>query len=219
MPIEPFYNLFHQWGPSEELPIKQLRLKCITLLALAFMLRPSDVAPKGVMFNKETNSEERLILGMDQVIFEEDGKLTIKFWGIKNDTSREGFESTIPPSTDILVDPVFTLRTYLACTCHLRRPQGDPPKEPVFIALSSPYSAISAGTIANILSDAIQAAGLQGRGYSAKSFRPTGATRSVAAGIKPELIMQIGRWKTKEVFFNNYVHKVVPDNFTDVIVQ
>ena len=219
MPVEPFHDLFLQWGENCGLSVKQLRLKCITLLSLAFMLRPSDIAPKGVLFDATSCADERLILGMDQVIFEPDGKLTIKFLGIKNDTSREGFEATIPPAANALCDPIITLKTYIDRTQSMRQPQGRSEKLPVFLGLSKPYRAISASTVANILSEAIDLAGLQGHGFSAKSFRPTGATKCVAAGILlTELIMQVGRWKTKEVFFNNYVHKVVPDSFTDIII-
>ena len=51
MPIAPFRQLFLSWEPNDELPIKQLHLKSITLLALTLMLRPSDIAPKSVTYN------------------------------------------------------------------------------------------------------------------------------------------------------------------------
>ena len=218
MPVQPFYDLFSSWGDNELLSIKCLRLKCISLLALTFMLRPSDIAPKGLLFDPESESYEHFMLCTDQIVFEQDGRLTIKFLGIKNDTSREGFEATIPPSSDDIVDPVKTLSVYMQRTNDVRRCQGNPPRKPVFLGLTRPHSAIRASTVGNILAEAISRAGLQNQGYSAKSFRPTGATRSVAAGIMPELIMQVGRWKTKEVFFNNYVHKVIPSTFSDVIL-
>ena len=59
---------------------------------------------------------------------------------------------------------------------------------------------------------------MDNQGFSAKSFRPTGATRSIAAGVIPEIIMKVGRWVTKGAFLNNYVHKVAPASFTGNIV-
>ena len=43
MPIEPFRDLFRRWPENEHLDIRRLRIKTLTLLALACMLRPSDV--------------------------------------------------------------------------------------------------------------------------------------------------------------------------------
>ena len=57
-------------------------------------------------------------------------------------------------------------------------------------------------------------AGLGDQGFTAKSFRPTGATIAVSQGILPETVMKIGRWKTKEVFLNHYVYGQVPSGFT-----
>ena len=215
MPIEPFFKLFESWGGNRTLCTEKLRLKSITLLALCMMLRPSDIAPKAVYFDKLTLTEQKLILCIDQVVFEQDGKLTIKFLGIKNDTSRDGFDVTIPPASNPVVDPVLALKDYIFRTDTHR----SSPKSPVFLQLCKPFGAISAATVSKILSQAIKMAGLHGQGYTAKSFRPTGASMSVAAGVLPETVMQIGRWKTKEVFFNHYVHKIVPQSFSDNLVN
>ena len=50
MPIQAFRNLFHHMGPNEQLSISDLRMKTITLMALVFMTRPSDLAPKAHRF-------------------------------------------------------------------------------------------------------------------------------------------------------------------------
>ena len=64
---------------------------------------------------------------------------------------------------------------------------------PVFLTLYKPY----ASTVAKILNDAIVLAGLSRDQFSAKSFRPTGATRAVEQNFDPDLVMQTGRWKTR----------------------
>jgi hypothetical protein len=53
MPIQPFVSMFESWESNEFLPLKRLRLKAITLLALSVMGRPSDLAPKGVLFFRQ----------------------------------------------------------------------------------------------------------------------------------------------------------------------
>ena len=44
-------------------------------------------------------------------------------------------------------------------------------------------------------------AGLGEQGFSAKSFRPTGATSAIEQRVNPEVIRKVGRWKNSEVFF------------------
>ena len=170
MPVQPFHQLFQEWPDNAELDIKRLRLKTLTLLSLVFMARPSDFAPKGRVFIVDSLSPESMVFNDSQVTFNEDGSMTINFFGIKNDTNRGGFEVRIPGSDDPKLN---------------RHPQA-----------------------------AIQAAKLGGQGYSAKSFRPTGASVAVSSDCPPNTAMQIGRWKTNEVFYAHYVYPRAPQDYT-----
>ena len=69
------------------------------------------------------------------------------------------------------------------------------------------------------LDSAINMAGLSNQGYSAKCFRPTGATYAIQLGYDPEIIMRVGRWKTRSVFFEHYVHSQVPSDYTSALLQ
>ena len=176
MPVQPFMQLFRSWQSSKELPISSLRIKTITLLALSIMLRPSDIAPNGVSFDPESSTTHPLLFSTKDIVSNEDGSLTITFLGIKNDYHREGFQVHLQPGEDNHTDPVSTLLTYIDRTSLLRREvQGDP----VFLTLSKPFKALSSQGVAQVLSRAIKLAGLDGRGFTAKSFRPTGATVAV----------------------------------------
>ena len=102
-----------------------------------------------------------------------DNSLTIFFFGIKNDTSRSGFEVNIPPNLDdIIMDPVSCLREYIGRTAAVRPTDT----KPLLLTLNPPYKAISSNTISNILDEVISLAGLADKGFKAKSFRPTRAT-------------------------------------------
>lgn len=140
--------------------------------------------------------------------------MTITFFGIKNDTSRTGFEVRVPSSKDHKTDPVSALKVYLDRTKHMTSPSG-----PVFLSLNSPFTAISADTVSKILSNAICLAGLGDKGYTAKCFRPTAANAAIQAGVDPDTAMYIGRWKTKEVFFNHYVYPLAPAGYTDNVQE
>jgi len=103
---------------------------------------------------------------------------------------------------------------YVKATSHLTSESG-----PVFLSLNKPYSGIKAETVSKILLEAIDLVGLGGKGYKAKCFRPTAANAAVQSGCDPETAMYIGRWKTKEVFFNHYVFPLAPSKYTKGIMQ
>ena len=215
MPVSPFYQLFVSWPENDELSVKLLRLKCVTLMALVFMTRPSDLAPKAVQFDQDTFEAVPYVLSADHVTFREDGYLEVYFFGIKNDMDRSGFKVVVPPASIRKIDPGAALACYIHRTEEMRNGLED---RPLFVSLKKPYKAIQAGTISNILEESILLAGLAGQGFSAKSFRPTGATAAVNMGVDPRTAMQIGRWKTQEVFFEHYVFPRAPVSYTTNIL-
>ena len=212
MDSEKFTKVFKLWN-NETIEIKNLRLKCITLLALVVMLRPSDIAPQSVIVDGSGEVRD-MQFTVDQLNFKADGSVAIAIHGNKNDTHRHGFVVDVTPASDVSICPVRTLRTYLQRTDKFRSSNG-----PVFISLRKPYGALSSSAIRQILNDAIETVGLSRNDFTAKSFRPTGATIAITEGFDPNVVQQIGRWKTSSVFFEHYVHSRVPINFTDKILK
>lgn len=210
MPIKPFMNLFESWGPNELLSIKQLRLKAITLLTLGVMARPSDLAPKSVLFTN--NTEHNIVLSTKHVSFNDDGSIDITLFGIKNDLDRKGFVVHLPPVTNKLLSVSDCLQVYIKRTSVHRLTLPD---NPLFISLTQPYAAIKANTVGDQLKQAISLAGLDGCGYSAKSFRPTAATTAINLGCHPDTVRKIGRWHSMDVFYEHYVHTKPPDTYLD----
>ena len=211
MPVSHFHDLFMNWSGNDALNLRSLRLKAITLLALTAMLRPSDIAPNARQMN--SNGECKVVFSVNQVLFS-NNDVKITFFGIKNDAARTGFEVQIPRSSNDKIDPVQTLQDYIARTESYRPADG-----PVFLTLRSPYKALEASSVAKVLEESISLAGLSGQGFSAKSFRPTGATSAIEQGISPEVVRKVGRWKNAEVFFEHYVHARTPDSFSDNVLQ
>ncbi len=178
MPVDAFQKLFSAWKPSSQLALDYLRLKTITLLALAAMLRPSDIAPKsGLKFTRKSVSSDR------------EGGLIIYLHGIKNDQDHDGFRIVLRPIPENKkLCPVESLIVYMSRTTV----QAGGIKGLVFVTLKRPYVAINANTVAKILNAAIQLAGLDPTQYSAKNFRPTGATMAITNGQNPEQICALG---------------------------
>ena len=199
LPIEPFNNMFEAWKENANLTLSDLRLKAITLLAFSLMLRPSDIAPKALFFDNLTGETKKFIFSTDMIEFTLDG-LKVCFLGIKNDAQRAGFQVFLPSNPNSKLDPVGTIKEYINRTEPYRSDRG------VFLSLNKPYKAISAASVSKILEKSISLVGLAGQGFSAKSFRPTGATRAIDGGIDPEIVRKMGRWKCTEVFREHYVH-------------
>ena len=154
-----------------------------------------------------------MLFTTDCVEFMSDKSARVTIFGAKNDTNRSGFQVLMPPHSNPKLDPVDSLRVYLHRTAQFR-----PPTRPVFLALNAPHNALTAVQIGQILNEAIRLAGLSGLGYSAKYFRPTGATLAVAAGIDPEVVRKAGRWKTAHVFYEHYVHSRTPAALTEATI-
>ena len=211
MPVKAFQDAFLKLGENSELSIATLRIKSIALLSLALMLRPSDVAPKGMRVD-ENLQVLKMEFKMNQLQFNDDGSLTVWLHGIKNDASRDGFQVCIPKGDIPKTDPISALKAYISRTSNFRAVDG-----PVFISLNKPYRAISSVTVAKDLEAAIRIAGIDNKKYSAKCFRPTGATTAIEAGCDPENVRSVGRWKNREVFQEHYVYPRVNKEFTDKI--
>ena len=91
-----------------------------------------------------------------------------------------------------------------------------PITKPAFLSLVRPFEAVSASTVSRVLQEAIYAAEKFGLapGHRPKDFRLTGATRAVQLGFDADDVQRLGRWKTRSVFMEHYIHGRVPAHFT-----
>lgn len=64
---------------------------------------------------------------------------------------------------------------------------------------------VSAQRISSILKSVIKDAGMDTSVITARCFRSGGATSGIKEGVQPDQLMKIGRWKSSDVFYNNYV--------------
>lgn len=204
LPIQLFMSMFRDWGHNDLLTLGRLRQKAITLLAFAAMCRPSDIAPTCGFKRK-------------QLLFKKDGSMVIQFFGTKTDSNRTGHEVLIKRGTEDIIDPVKTMKDYLSRTQPLVDADGD---SPVFLSLHAPYSALSAAAVADTLNKCIKEAGLDDSGFTARSFRPTGATAYyVTSGVEHHITRTLGRWKSEECFNGRYVYPLSAVSATDKMLN
>ncbi|KAK3759320.1 hypothetical protein RRG08_012255 [Elysia crispata] len=142
------------------------------------------------------------------------------YFGIKNDKNRKGFEllrirrDSFPDFASGTQLGVACLKSYLSITRSLAHDDG-----PTFLSLIPPHDGLSAAGVSDILRETIRDAGLDEKKFTPRSFRPTGASASIKAGNDPEVTRQIGRWRSREVFFNSYVYPLARDSFTDSLLS
>ena len=211
MPVQPFIELFVKWGSNDKLSLWALRLKAITLLSLTVMLRPSDIAPRSEQYDQGVWLNTCFC--RSALKFDSKGYLRMYFFGIKNDYDRDGFAVNVPVASDPLVCLVKAVQDYVVRTSDKVGAKGA-----VFVSLNKPYTPLSSGSIAAILNKSIQLVGLDGQGFTAKCFRPTGATKAIEAGIDADHVQVTGRWKSTETFRKHYVHANVPVSFSDKLL-
>ena len=97
---KPFEDLFIFWGPNSPLSTSQLRQKAVTLLALVYMARLSDLPPPPARSLTLSLVAQQLVSFMvDMVNYHDDGDLTRTLFATKNEANRSGFEIRTPSAT------------------------------------------------------------------------------------------------------------------------
>ena len=169
------------------------------------------MSPNAEFFDPVTSSKATFEFTVDDIVFADD-HMMVSFFGIKNDYLHRGNQVPVHRSSDPLVCPVRALHTYIDRT----KQWCSDTRKHVFLQLSGSHDGLSVSSIARVLSGAIKDAGLIG--YSAKDFRPTGATAAVKAGVHDAAVMRVGRWRSVAVFREHYVHYQTPADFTDMVL-
>ena len=109
------------------------------VVIISYVLRPSDVAPRSVIFDPKTGETRSHNFCRKQIKFLQDGSCQVTFLGIKNDTNRAGFIVKLPKHPSIHLDPVSCLALYLEKTGKY----GLTDEDAVFVSLQKPFKALS----------------------------------------------------------------------------
>lgn len=116
------------------------------------------------------------------------------------------------PASDKLMCPVQAFHQYQQSVAQ----HGFHSSRPVFLTLNKPVRGLSAAGVASVLNEALKLSGQSA--LSAKSFQPTGATLAVDAGVHPDAVRALGRWKNRDCFEFHYVHSRPAKSVTDSIL-
>lgn len=178
-------------GENSRLSIKDLSLKTVTLVALASLLRVSEIAA----------------ISTDSLIFSESG---VKFFLSKprkaqhNGALQEVFISRLQKD---LCCPVCALESYIERTVNSRAVSAP---AHVFIALVSPFREVSSNTISRWIKCFIGSAGVDTSVFSAHSTRGAAASKAATSGLSIDAILHAGCWAAESTFSRFYRRESVP---------
>ena len=197
LPVGPIRDWVRSLPPDDKLSYADLRLKCAALAALVLIARPSDLTR----------------IDASRITFEGDlSAMRIDLLGFKNDYRRDGAELKVEASSEPQVCFLRSCKRLL----ELNRKRA-PLVRHLFL---DPVERrpLTAAEISALLKTACKAAGLDTAVFTARTFRPGGATRGIEGGLPLDLVMHIGRWRSVDTVYGHYLHSRRSVNVTDVLL-
>lgn len=196
-PPKPKYN--DMWDPSQvvefinsldenrHLTLSVLASKLVTMIALATLMRASEIAAIG--YRSVVFSERGVVFSLDRLRkAQRNGPL--QSFSILNDP-------------DPILCPVLALKEFVERTNQFRR-ETDEGK--LFVALIAPHRPVSASTVSRWIKSFLQKAGINTRCFGAHSTRGAAASKAVSDGVPVEAILRAGSW-SKETTFNRFYNR------------
>lgn len=182
------------------LPMGSLSQKCVTLLALASLLRVSELAS----------------IDLPSVAFV-DGRVRFSLLKPRKAQHSGPLPSfSLPELPDAGSCPVKTLKAYLDRTAPHRNDQNN---KSVFITLRSPFSAVTASTVSRWIKCYLAAAGVDTSVYSAHSTRGAAASKGAKSGLSTDAILRAGSWSRETTFSRFYQREVEPVSVASVVLR
>lgn len=172
-------------GANDDLSFRDLSVKLVCLIALATLLRVSDIA--GIDY--ETISIEEL-----DAYFSLSRPMKAQHSGpLKRIHLRSHRD-------DALVCPVVCLRNYILRTDSFRS-EGDGGN--LIMGLIAPHGPVSGSTVGRWIKELLGRAGID-TAFSAHSTRSAAASAAVRAGVSIDKVLRAGHWRRKSTFDRFY---------------
>lgn len=182
-------ELLKEWGPNEELNLKQLTLKTCLLLALASFCRVSELAA----------------MSRSDITLENSG-LLINLTKLRK-TQRQGSLKRLEIcgfSRDPTLCPVKCVARYLESTGHLIQNTCTA----LFVGYNKPHGPVSSSTVARWIKSALILLKVDTSKYSAHSTRGSAASSAFASGTPVDEILAAANWSNAKTFYRFYQRPV-----------
>lgn len=182
-----------QWGPNEEIPLKKLTLKLVTLLALITGQRMQTLSLIDI---KNVQRTERFM----------EIKIPDR---IKTSSLNRKQPALVVPyyKEDKSICVASALETYLSRTKQLRNTVTR-----LFIATKKPYNAVSSQTLSRWIKNTLDTSGVDKNIFDAYSTRHASTSAAKRNGVNIEAIKKAARWtNSSRTFARFYDRDIVND--------
>lgn len=183
-------NYMSKLGNNAFIPLPSLTKKTAVLLALASLLRVSELAA----------------IDYQSVIFSEDD---VKFTLLRIRKSQRGgpLQSVIIPKLlDANCCPVQALKAYVDRTSTIRESNI----KQLFVSTIAPHAGVTANTMSKWIRSALNVSGVDTSIFKAHSTRGAAASKASASGISTDEILKAGHWKSESTFGRFYKRVIAP---------
>ena len=190
-----------KWPDNEQLALRELSLKLVSLLALVSASRSSEL-------------HKFKISGMldfgDRVEFHLD-ELT-KGWKIGDPPIVVAFSQY---DQEPKLDVIRCLRVYLERTTPLRKPGAEGDR--LLISFRQPHGALASSSVARWIKTQLQESGIDVNKYQAHSTRSAATSKAKTQGLQTSQILARANW-TRAQTFRRFYHKALTDDFQDKVL-
>lgn len=196
LPILQLVQWLRKLPDNSRLSGRQLRVKCAALAAVVLIARPSDlthITIAGIKFSDDLSA------------------MTVSLIAFKNDYHRDGAILSVQACSEPSL--CFIRSTHLL----IQEVQRRWPRASHLFVNEHDGEPLKPNSISRLLKEACVAADMPDR-YSARNFRPGGATRGLAAGLPLDLVMHIGRWRDANTVYGHYLRSAATVNTTDALL-
>ncbi|XP_076050324.1 uncharacterized protein LOC143030933 [Oratosquilla oratoria] len=204
--VKPVLTKLKQLEPLQSLPLKELTLKLVMLMALTQAARVQTLH----------------LLVLKNISIKEEA---ISVWlGDNIKQCRPGFNiqsvKFFPYTKDESLCVCRTLRTYLEKTEHLRDETGKKDGR-LLISFIKPHKPVSRDTIARWIKHVLTISGIDSTKYTASSVRSAAASQARSMSVPIRHIMSKAGWSRESTFAKHYNKEIVQegDPFQDAVLD
>lgn len=162
---------------NADLSLSELAQKSTTLIALASLMRVSEIA---------STDCESISFSVSSVKF-----ALLRPSKSQRSGPRQSFVLDVNPVKNAC--PVDSLKSFLDRTQELRSLSN---RNNVFVGLIAPHAPVSPNTMARWIKTYLESSGVDTARFSAHSTRGAGASKATANGVSLETILRSGRWNS-----------------------
>ena len=210
------------WVPLETMDEKELRDRTIVLVSLCTMARPSDICAMTLLRKRVCFERKTVIQDGVEVV---DNFFQLTLLGTKTDQKMDGRKVRVYSVSEPKRCPVLHLKQYMERTQDTALRMIDPP---LFLSICSTVHPVKKGlkpdTIASIIKAILDQAGIRSEPgkpkITARSIRPTAATKAYMEDVSITDILDTGGWSVNsaDLLRKHYLRPSRRNNISSAIL-